>query len=376
MNMRAPKQGRSKAAHRAAATGLILVLGFLSSAVDWRKAEPGWQFEFPRDHHAHRDFRTEWWYFTGNLFDSENHRLGYELTFFRQGIRPAADRDPHASRFIVDDLKFAHFATTDLAASKFRFDQKTSRGAFGEAGFDDEKRLAWIDDWNVAMNPDGSFDLSGSSEAGTMRLHLRPSKPPVAHGENGVSVKAAEGTSASHYYSIPRLETTGEIVAKGHARPLRGESWFDHEWSSSQLGKGQAGWDWISLQWEDGTEVMVYRMRLENGQPDASSSGTWIAADGTATSLRASDFQMTPTATWKSKASGGQYPIAWRVTIAGQKVEFILTAVLEDQELRLGPITYWEGAIDANGTREGKAVKGRGYLELTGYAGALGPLRR
>jgi predicted secreted hydrolase len=369
-------QHRSHAAHRAAATGLIALIGFCTTAADWRTAEPGWQYEFPRDHHAHRDFKTEWWYFTGNVFDAEGNRFGYELTFFRQGIMPVAQRDPNASRFLVDDLKFAHFAITDVRKQQFRFEQKTSRGAFGEAGFDDASRLAWIDDWTLTMKDDGAFEITASGETGAIRLHLRSTKPPIIHGENGVSVKAAEGGSASHYYSLSRLETTGEIVVGGKARSVSGTSWFDHEWSSSQLGKGEVGWDWISLQWEDGAELMLYRMRLENGQVEPSSSGTWIAPDGTPTHLRVSDFQMTPITFWKSKATGGQYPIGWRIALPGQRAEFTVRAALEDQELKLGPITYWEGAIDAAGTRDGKAIKGRGYLELTGYAGSLGELRR
>ena len=215
-----------------------------------------------------------------------------------------------------------------------------------------------------------------SSEAGTIHLHLRATKPPVIHGENGVSVKAAGGSSASHYYSIPRLETTGEIFRNGATHPFRGESWFDHEWSSSQLGKGEVGWDWICLQWDDGAALMLYRMRLENGGQDPSTSGTWIAPDGTTTHLRASDFQMTATATWKSKTGGAPYPIGWKITLPAQRAEFTLRATVEDQELKLGPITYWEGAIDAVGMRDSKAIKGTGYLELTGYSGTLGELRR
>jgi len=345
-------------------------------AADWKIAEPGWRYEFPRDHHAHREFKTEWWYFTGNLFDADGHRFGYELTFFRHGIQPAADRDPNASRFIVDDLKFAHFAITDVDGQRFRFDQKTSRGAFGEAGFDDGNRIAWIDNWNLIATGDDSFEIAASSEFGSVRLHLHATKPPIVHGENGVSIKAAGASSASHYYSIPRFETSGELVANGTARPVRGETWFDHEWSSSQLGKGEVGWDWLCLQFDDGAELMLYRMRLANGGVEPSSSGTWIAPNGTATHLRASDFQMTPTVFWKSNQSGAQYPIGWRIMLPAQRAEFTIKAALEDQELKLGAITYWEGAIDAAGTRDGKALKARGYLELTGYAGTLGELRR
>lgn len=356
---------------------------------DWKTAAPGWHYEFPRDHHAHRDFKTEWWYFTGNVFDAEGHRFGYELTFFRQGIRLRAERDPSASRFIVDDLKFAHFALTDVAKGRFRFQQKTSRGAFGEAGFDEGNRLAWVDNWTLVLGSnasssaptatssgDDTFDLAASSEAGTVRLHLRADGPPVVHGENGISVKASASGHASHYYSIPRLKTTGELFVNGESHPVGGESWFDHEWATGQLGEEQAGWDWMCLQWEDGTELMLYQMRLKNGEPDSSSSGTWIGEDGNPTHLHSSDFRMTPIAFWKSKANDVRYPIGWRVTLPGQRAEFVIRAVLEDQELALGPITYWEGAIDASGTRDGKAIKGRGYLELAGYAGPLGDLSR
>ncbi|MCA1659077.1 MAG: carotenoid 1,2-hydratase [Verrucomicrobiaceae bacterium] len=355
---------------------LVALMATTAFAADWKTAEPGWQYAFPRDHHPHRDFKTEWWYFTGNVFDAEGNRFGYELTFFRHGITPVAGRDPNASRFLVDDLKFAHFAITDVGKQQFHFAQKTSRGAFGEAGFDDAKRLAWIDNWTLTADGGDAFNLTASSDAGTIHLHLRATQPPVIHGENGVSVKAASGSSASHYYSIPRLETTGEIVVDGRARSVRGESWFDHEWSSSQLGQDQVGWDWICVQWEDGAALMLYRMRLANGQAEPSSSGTWIAPDGATTHLRASDFQMTPIATWKSKTNGAHYPIGWRITLPRQGAEFTVKAALEDQELTLGPITYWEGAIDAAGSRDGKPIKGRGYLELTGYAGSLGELRR
>lgn len=350
---------------------LIVLLALGTLGADWKTAEPGWRYEFPRDHHAHPDFKTEWWYFTGNLFDNEGHRFGYELTFFRQGITPPSQRDPNASRFLVGDLKFAHFALTDVSKRRFRFEQKTSRGTFGEAGFDDGKRWAWIDNWTLASNGDDAFDLTASSPEGTIHLHLRAAKPPVVHGENGVSVKASTSGHASHYYSIPRLETTGEFFVDGKSHPLRGESWFDHEWATGQLAEDQVGWDWICLQWEDGTELMLYQMRLKSGEPDSSSSGTWIAADGVATHLRSADFRMTPIAFWKSKTNGAQYPIGWRVTLPGQRTEFVVRAALEDQELALGPITYWEGAIDASGTRDGTAITGRGYLELTGYAGQL-----
>ena len=193
---------------------LLVVVGFALCALgaDWKIAEPGWQYEYPRDHRKHTEFKTEWWYFTGNLFDSTDRRFGFELTFFRHGIRPPAERDGDRSRFVIDDLKFAHFTITDVSKRGFRFEEKTSRGAFGEAGFDDGNRLAWIEDWTLTFRGDGVFELFAEMPGGKLRLELSQVKEPVIHGENGVSVKANVPGHASHYYSIPRMRTTGELV--------------------------------------------------------------------------------------------------------------------------------------------------------------------
>lgn len=353
----------------------LLLTALIAASVlgaDWRIAESGWRYEFPRDHGAHKDFKTEWWYFTGNLKDGEGHRFGYELTFFRDGIMPQAERNPNMSRFIVDDLKFAHFALTDVSKSRFVFEQKTSRGAFGEAGFDDNNRLAWIDDWTLSYDGREGFDLAAPDPKGAIHLHLLAAKQPVVHGQNGVSVKAKEKGTASHYYSIPRLTTTGELIVGGKSYSVAGDSWFDHEWGTSRLGEGQAGWDWICIQWEDESELMLYQMRLKNGEPDVTSSGTMIAADGTVVHLSNSDFEMKPIEFWRSDVKGAKYPVSWQIALPGRGIEFVLRPVLDDQELALGPITYWEGAVDANGRQNGRPMKGRGYLELTGYAGRLG----
>jgi predicted secreted hydrolase len=353
-------------------SNLLAVLAIFCLAADWQVAEPGWQYQFPRDHHWHENFKTEWWYFTGNLTNESRRRFGYELTFFRQGIRPLAERTNTTSRFIVDDLKFAHFTVTDAARKAFLFQQKANRGSFGEAGFSDQDRLAWIDSWNLKMNADGSFDLAADSTDAEVRLHLVPSKAPVVHGTGGISQKAAGTGHASHYYSSTRLETSGTVRVRKETLPVTGESWFDHEWATNQLAPGQAGWDWISAQFDDRSELMLYQMRLTSGGVDPASSGTYVRADGSSATLASTDFQMTPVTFWKSKTTSANYPIGWRISVPKEELEFTIQPVLPDQELALDPITYWEGAFDLAGTCAGKPVRGRGYLELTGYAGALG----
>jgi predicted secreted hydrolase len=349
-----------------------LLIGLLALAVDWKIALPGWHYDFPRDHHVHREFKTEWWYFTGNLTDERGRSLGYEITFFREGIRPPGDNSEERSRFIVDDLKFAHFAVTDASGARFRFYQKTSRGSFGEAGFDDGARVAWIDSWSLVLNDDGSFDLAAESPDARAKFHLVAAKRPVIHGENGLSAKASGEGHASQYYSITRLNTTGELRMGSVAHALQGESWFDHEWATNQLAPDQVGWNWCGLQMSNGTELMLYQMRLKKGEIDPVSNGTLVQRDGTAVHLPAAAFRMTPTRFWKSKTSGANYPLAWRIEIPEQRLDLNVSPIVNDQELTLGRLTYWEGAVEVNGD----GIIGRGYLELTGYAGPLKALSR
>ncbi|MEO8439680.1 MAG: lipocalin-like domain-containing protein [Spartobacteria bacterium] len=355
---------------------IALALGLVCVGAGWKVAEPGWQYAFPRDHHAHKQFKTEWWYFTGNLTNENGRRFGYELTFFRQGIRPPDERAETTSRFVIDDLKFAHFTVTDAAGKTFLFHQKTSRGSFGEAGFTEGPRLAWIASWNLQMRPDGSFDLAADAADAAINLHLVPRKPPVIHGEGGISRKAEGSGHASHYYSITRLATSGEVRVQQETFAVAGESWFDHEWATNQLAPGQAGWNWVSAQFDDGSELMLYQMRLTNGQIDPISSGTLVRADGTAVALSSADFEMTPEIFWKSGVTKAKYPIAWQVVVPKEKLQFQIQPVMKEQELAFGPLIYWEGAFDVAGKRAGKPLRGHGYLELTGYAAPLQGLNR
>jgi predicted secreted hydrolase len=352
---------------------LMFVLACASgqTAPLWRLSLPGWQYQFPRDHFAHPEFKTEWWYFTDNLRDEGGRRFGYQLTFFRQGIRPPGARKINGYRFICDELKFAHFAISDPKDGKFRYLQKMSRGAFGEAGFAVGDRLAWIDDWNLQLI-EGGMRLAAKSPGASLSLDLKPQKPWIVHGENGVSQKAAGEGRATHYYSGTRLRSTGELTIEGRKSQVEGSSWFDQEWGSNQLTPEQVGWNWFALQFDDGTELMLYQMRLRDGAGvDPNSSGTFVAADGTARHLRVDEYKLTPRRWWTSKATGGKYPIGWEVEVPSLDLRFEVSTPLEKQELEISPIAYWEGMIDAKGIKAGKAVRGEGYLELTGYAGAL-----
>ncbi len=338
----------------------------------WRAAEAGWDFAWPQDHAAHPDFKTEWWYFTGDLHASDGRRFGYQVTFFRQGIRAPGARAAMQSRFVVDDLKFGHFTVTDVAKKQFHFSQKILRGAFADAGFGDLKkdaRIAWLGGWALALEKDGAMNLRASDGAGSLELRLDGAKPWALHGDSGLSAKAEAPGHASQYYSGTRMRSRGTLQIGGAALAVEGESWFDHEWATNQLAAGQSGWDWFSMQLDDGTELMIYRLRKKDGSVDGASAGSFIAQDGSVRHLRLEELRLTPTKFWQSTKTRGRYPIGWRVEVPPLGIDLEITTPVEAQELALDPVAYWEGLIDVRGTREGRAVSGHGYLELTGYAG-------
>jgi len=356
------------------------------------KALPGFQFEFPRDHFSHPCFRTEWWYFTGNLSDPNGRRFGFELTFFREGVE-----NPYVnpSRWRVDDLYLAHFAVSDIAAGRFSYSDRLHRAGIEMAGADPSQGRIWNGDWSATL--DGRAWLleaasDGPSEAGQrIRLELNPLRPPVIQGRDGVSQKAAGEGNASHYYSLTRLATSGVLETAGSSFEVSGLSWMDHEFSTNQLQPDQVGWDWVSLQLDDGTDWMFFQLRRRvapggeaggdasgdaGGEKDPHSAGSVSLPDGTAVQLSAADFEMTPLDQWRSPHSGGHYPIRWRIQVPSQGLDVTVSAAMEDQELitqETTGVTYWEGSSLARGTRNGIALQGRGYLEMTGYAGPLQP---
>ena len=348
---------------------ILLACGSLAQA-EWKTALPGWNYEFPRDHGHHPDFKTEWWYFTGNIRTQEGMEFGYQLTFFRQGMIDPEIPIPQ-SRFIQRDIKFAHFAVSDISSKKFRHFQKLSRGAYGEAGFDDGDRLAWIENWSCERTGGHSFRLKAEDTGIVLDLLLESPATPVIHGENGISQKSEGAGRASHYYSLTRMETKGSIEIDGRKHVLTGATWFDHEWATNQLAANQTGWDWFSLQLEDGSDLMLFQIRTKEGGRDPYSSGTFVSQTGENQKIHLADFKLVPIEWWTSPKTKARYPVAWKISIPNRHLDLIVHARFQDQELAAEPFSYWEGAVRAEGARDGQPVKGKGYLEMTGYAGRI-----
>lgn len=352
----------------------VLMLAGLSGAGagDFQPARPGRVFQFPRDHGAHPEFKTEWWYYTGHLKTAAGESFGYQLTFFRVGLRKP---DPKAgSAWRADTVYFAHLAVTDPNRGVFAFRDKIQRGALGLAGAEAGRLKVWLDDW-LAEDRDGVQHLRAYRDGIGLNLELSPVKPPVLHGEGGYSRKSAAAPVASHYYSITRLATRGTLTVGGRTHEVTGTSWFDREFSTSQLAPEQVGWDWFSLQLSDGADLMLYVMRLQDGSLDPASSGTLVDPEGRVRHLTLADFDLKPTSSWQSPHSKATYPSGWRISLPREGYNLTLQPTLADQELRPGgrsPIIYWEGQVTVQGSRHQEAITGQGYVELTGYAGSLG----
>jgi predicted secreted hydrolase len=365
-----------RAALASAAMGIYLfVVGFT-----YQLALPGRKLTFPADHYSHPGFKTEWWYYTGHLESESGKRYGYQVTFFRFGVRDRQKESKEPPLFT--ELYMAHFALSDIAAKKFIFRERINRGIAGKAGgrgYGDkagaavDRYLVWNEDWKVEGD-ESNHRIQVNDRGSQLRLSLKSLKTPALHGENGLSQKAAGEGRASYYYSLTRMQTDGELIVDGKAEKVRGLSWMDHEFGSNQLGEDQVGWDWFSMQLDNNTELMLYLMRRKDGSVDPYSSGTLISANSATKHLNLADYRVEVLDRWKSPTSRANYPMKWKVTIPAENVELEINPEFPQQELitnRSTRVTYWEGAAKIQGTIRGKPISGQGYVEMTGYAGKL-----
>ncbi len=361
-----------RAADRAPAVRASLALADAlgdPGAPGWLRADAPRDFSFPADHGPHAGFRHEWWYWTGNLETDAGRRFGYQLTFFRAQLRP--DPLPRASAWGAAALWMAHLAVTDVAAGAFVADERFAREALGLAGAGGAPWRVWLEDWAAAGGDSSGWPLRLAAGAGAVALDLTlaAAGPPVLQGEAGLSRKGSAPGNATYYYSHPRLPTRGRLRVAGREHAVRGSSWFDREWGTSALDSGQVGWDWFALQLDDGRDLMLYRLRRRDGAPDPFSAGSLTVPGRPALPLRAGDFSLDVRDRWLSPATGVEYPARWRVRVPGAGLDLEVRPLVAAQE-HTRTFAYWEGCVEAAGTAAGAPVRGRGYVELTGYAPA------
>lgn len=360
------------------------VLGGADTAGYARAVEPR-TFAFPDDHGPHPAFRTEWWYFTGNLTAPDGRRFGYQLTIFRVALAPPGNAGDArggsgpggtgGSAWATRQAYMGHLALTDVRGERFLTEERFARGAVGLAGAAGDPFRVWLEDWSVTGGEAGAFParLRARGSEFALELTLDGGKPPVLHGSRGLSRKGPGHGNASYYYSLTRISTRGTVIVDGRTVPVEGLSWLDREWSTSALGPELEGWDWLSLQLDGGREIMIYRLRRRDGTVSPFSGGTRVEPDGSVRPLEVSAARFRPTRWWRPAGDAVRYPVGWSLDLPELGLALEVSPLLDAQEWR-GAFRYWEGAVEARGRGpDGDPVAGRGYLELTGYGGADTP---
>jgi predicted secreted hydrolase len=329
-----------------------------------RALEPR-EWRFPEDHGPHFDYQTEWWYYTGNLDADSGRRLGFQLTFFRRGLSPGAP--PAGAGLRTNQIYFAHFALTDATRSSHIASERFSRGAAGLAGATGAPYRVWLEGWEAVAIDDAAERLRvrAASEGASLDLELAAMKPAVGHGDRGLSPKSEAPGNASYYVSLTRMRATGSVTSGGEELTVEGLAWFDHEWSTSALGEGAVGWDWFSLQLDDGRELMYFQIRRRDGSVEPVSGGTLVGAAGETQRLALGEVEIEVQRTWTSPRSGAAYPARWRLAAPRHGLELEVRPLVADQEMDTS-FVYWEGAVSVSGS-----ARGRGYVELTGYAASM-----
>jgi predicted secreted hydrolase len=325
---------------------------------------PGHPLEVPRDFGSHPGFRTEWWYVTGWLGTDGGESIGFQITFFR--TRPRID-ESNPSAFTPHQLLIAHCAISDPKLGRLWQDQRIRRAGFGLTGAAEGDTDIHIEDWSL-QRVNGRYSTHIAGEDFALDLSFDPAQPPLINGDAGVSRKGPGPSSASYYYSLPHLKTSGTVTRAGKRSTVTGEAWFDHEWSSEYLDDRSEGWDWTGINLDDGSALMAFRIRGADGTTRWA-GGTFRSPEGTVRNLQPGEIDFTPGRVWLSPRTGIRYPVEWLIRAGPERLR--LTALFDDQEndtrLSTGAI-YWEGAVRAFA---GDKAVGRGYLELTGYGERL-----
>lgn len=344
-----------------------------SDTVGYARALEPRVFDFPSDHGPHPDFRTEWWYLTGNVVSEGGREFGFQFTIFRSALASTAPESP--SDWATRQAYMGHFALTDVAGESFHAFERFARGAAGLAGAEAAPLRVWLEDWSLQAGSPATFPLrlEASDEDVGLSLELEAGKPRVLQGDGGLSQKGSEPGNASYYYAHTRMPATGTVVLGSESLDVRGEAWMDREWSTSALADGQVGWDWFALQLDDGWDLMIYQLRRTDGSADPLSDGVIIDPDGQRVPLEwGTDVVMQPTSTWTSPIDGAVYPSGWSISIPGRGWDLEVVPRIANQELDVS-FRYWEGAVTVSGAGEGGVgVTGLGYVELTGYADSMG----
>lgn len=332
-----------------------------------RATEPN-AVAFPRDLGAHEAYQTEWWYYTGNLETADKRPFGFQFTIFRRALTTQPTNT--ASDWRANQLYLAHFTVSDGENGRFYHQERFTRGAAGLAGAQATPYRVWLENWSISETDTGQVRLQAQTQEVAIDLLLTQTLPPVLQGNGGLSQKGPEPGNASYYYSIVQQQVRGTVTLPEGALEVTGVAWKDHEYATNALPPDAVGWDWFSLQFDNGAALMLVQIRRQDGTLAFAPDGMFVQPSGATQLLPAGSWQLEVLDRWTSEASGATYPMGWRLRVAELGLEVEGRPLMPNQELT-GTTTYWEGAVHFSGTLDGRPLTAKGYIEMTGYAGSM-----
>lgn len=325
--------------------------------------------ELPRDLYAHANAQTEWWYYTGHAETVSGKQFGFEFVFFKR----RTDLDKFSLvplRLLGNPIYFAHFALTDHEGKKFRYAHRKSVNGLLDlpASMSEKHYHLRLGDWTIRESNGAHILRASIGNDITFEATLKPTKPVVLNGKDGQGVSFKDEGEASRYFAYTRMEMDGDLIWNGETEHFTGSAWMDREFGTWTPTNNQKGWDWFSVQLENGTELMCYQLRNEKGEVSPFSSGTFVDEDGNFTHLNNEDFTITTTEFWESPNTKAIYPSGWKLNVPKFDLNLSVIPIIKDQELDTRGTTmivYWEGACKVEGAN--KSSNGKAYVELVGY---------
>lgn len=342
--------------------GGIPLAELLGEREGFSRVEAPWSFSFPQDHGAHSHYRTESWHFTGHLASEQETHFGFQLGFFRVGLKPP-EASPRPSAWGTKEIYRGHFALTDVSQERFYAFERFSRAALGLSGADSSPTRVWVENWRIQVlaGKNAGFRLQAAAQDVTMDLTVKSLKSPLL--PNGDS----SGQAGVFYsYQFTRLEAQGTIQQGNRIYPVKGLAWLDRAWGAVPVPAGPVVWDRFLLQLDDGRELLIFRLRRRDGSGTPINSGFLVDRAGKIQSFDSEALTIEILDYWESPRDGTPYPALWRFHLPAQGIDLRLTPAVADQELNL-LLRYWGGLVQVRGQEKGKKIKGQGYVELIGY---------
>ncbi|MGO9571057.1 MAG: lipocalin-like domain-containing protein [Desulfomonilaceae bacterium] len=358
------------------------------------------ELSFPRDHGRHRDFRTEWWYLSGQLRSDTGTEWAYHFTIFRRALERWTDlvlvglaitsrairnmalfkralarmlENQNCRRIRVDGY-VGHLTITNVAEQKYVFFERAGTSLFNIAGGRDDCLGVWVKGWELKERR-GILHVAAERDDFGIDLELCPLKPPVLHGDQGLSIKGSEAGQASYHYSLASLLTTGVLKWRGKSHPVAGSSLMDREFGTAMLPTSVRGWDWFGLILDNNYEIMISLIKNADGSIDDTSSGTIVFPDGEWQCRTSEHFHVEAVEFWTSSATGARYPVQWTVEVGQMNLRLEIRALIKEHEVISATSTaidYWEGPVCVAGSMRSERITGNGHVELVGYSQAAG----